>query len=72
MAGISAMAARRFLPANAVASLVWALTIGLGSYYAGRSIADAITDVGTAGLVGAVVLLGGSVAVRRRRRRRTG
>jgi membrane protein DedA with SNARE-associated domain len=68
MAGISAMAARRFLPANAVASLVWALTIGLGSYYAGRSIADAITDVGTAGLVGAAVLLGGSLVVRRRGR----
>ena len=32
MAGISGMPARRFLPANGVAALIWALLVGLGAY----------------------------------------
>jgi membrane-associated protein len=51
MAGVSGMRARRFLPANALASLAWALTIGGGAYLAGPSVADIISDLGTAGLV---------------------
>lgn len=72
MAGVSGMGVRRFLSANAVASLVWSLTIGLGSYVAGPSIADALGDVGTVGLVvlAALVVLSAFVRGRRRRRRR--
>jgi membrane-associated protein len=69
MAGVSAMRARRFLPANAIAALVWALTIGVGAYVAGPSIADAFSDIGLVGLViaaAAVLLL---IPLRNRRRR---
>jgi membrane protein DedA with SNARE-associated domain len=55
MAGVSGMPARRFVPANAVASLIWTLTIGLGSYLAGPAVADAIGDIGIAGLVALIV-----------------
>jgi membrane-associated protein len=68
MAGVSGMRARRFLPANAVASLVWALTIGLGAYVAGPSITDAIGDIGTVGLIALVAFVVLSAFLRRRRR----
>jgi membrane protein DedA with SNARE-associated domain len=72
MAGVSGMGGRRFLAANAVASLIWALAIGLGAYVAGPSIADALGDVGTVGLVvlATVVVLSAVVRGRRRKRRR--
>jgi membrane protein DedA with SNARE-associated domain len=69
MAGVSGMPARRFLPANAFASLIWALTIGLGSYVAGPSIADAVGDIGIAGLIG-LIASGAVAAVVARRRTR--
>jgi membrane protein DedA with SNARE-associated domain len=65
MAGISGMPARRFLPANAVAGLAWALAIGLGAYVAGPSIAEAVADVGVVGLAALVVLIALSAAARR-------
>jgi membrane protein DedA with SNARE-associated domain len=65
MAGIAGMPARRFLPANAVAALVWALGFGLGAYVAGPSIADALSDVGVIGLAALVVLVALSAAARR-------
>jgi membrane protein DedA with SNARE-associated domain len=65
MAGISGMPAPRFLPANAVASLAWALAIGLGAYVAGPSIAEAVADLGVAGLAALVMLLALSTAGRR-------
>jgi membrane-associated protein len=71
MAGVAGMRARRFLPANAVASLVWALAFGLGAYLAGPSVTDVADDVGTFGIV---ALLAAAVLValigRRRARRR--
>jgi membrane protein DedA with SNARE-associated domain len=70
MAGVSGMDARRFLLANAAASLVWALTIGLGSYVVGPSIADAIGDVGTIGLIALATAVVLSAAIGRRRRQR--
>ncbi|MEA2218809.1 MAG: hypothetical protein QOJ35_1435 [Solirubrobacteraceae bacterium] len=70
MAGVSGMRARRFVPANAVASLIWALTIGLGSYLAGPSIADAVGDIGIAGLIALIAFAVISAVVTRRRQRR--
>jgi membrane protein DedA with SNARE-associated domain len=69
MAGVSGMRARHFLPANAVASLIWTLTIGLGSYIAGPSIAEAMGDVGLAGLIALIALGAASAVVARRRQR---
>jgi undecaprenyl-diphosphatase len=71
MAGVSGMHARRFLPANAVAALLWALSFGVGAYVAGPPIADAISDIGLIGLAvaAAVVLVSALVRWRRHRRR---
>jgi membrane protein DedA with SNARE-associated domain len=65
MAGIAGMPARRFLPANAVAGLAWALAIGLAAYVAGPSIAEAASDLGVVGLAALVVLIALSTAGRR-------
>jgi membrane protein DedA with SNARE-associated domain len=65
MAGVAGMPARRFLPANAVAALVWALGFGLGAYVAGPSIADAVSDLGVIGLAALVVLVALSATARR-------
>src|SRR3954471_5836247 len=51
MAGISGMSLRKFLPANAISALAWALLIGLGAYFAGPAVADWLGDIGTLGLV---------------------
>jgi membrane protein DedA with SNARE-associated domain len=70
MAGVAGMPARRFLPANAVSGLVWALAFGLGAYLAGPSVADVADDIGTIGLVAlaVVAVLAGLVGWRRARR----
>lgn len=65
MAGVSRMHARRFLPANALAALVWALLIGLGAYLAGPSVAEVLSDLGTVGLVAVIVLALIALVVRR-------
>jgi membrane protein DedA with SNARE-associated domain len=71
MAGVSAMPARRFLPANAIASLAWALAIGMGTFVAGPPIAEAFGDVGLIGLaVAAVVVVASALLAGRRRRLR--
>jgi membrane protein DedA with SNARE-associated domain len=70
MAGVSGMHARRFLPANAVAALAWALSLGLGAYLAGPPLADAVGDIGLGGLAVAVAALLVAAVLRRRRRRR--
>jgi membrane protein DedA with SNARE-associated domain len=70
MAGISAMPARRFVPANFLASLIWAAGIGLGSYVAGRSIADALGDIGVIGLVALIGVVAVPALIGQRRRRR--
>lgn len=71
MAGVSGMRAGRFLPANAAASLVWASTLGVGSYVAGPSIAEAIGDIGIVGLgaLAAVIVVSALIGRRERRRR---
>jgi membrane protein DedA with SNARE-associated domain len=70
MAGVSAMPATRFLPANAVAALIWSLTIGLGTYIAGPSVADAVSEIGTVGLVALALSAVLAALVRREHRRR--
>jgi membrane protein DedA with SNARE-associated domain len=70
MAGVSGMSLPRFVLADAVASLLWATTIGLGAYLAGPSIAEAVGDLGTIALVVLISLLGAGALIRRRRLRR--
>lgn len=67
MAGISGMRARRFLPANALAGLLWAAGFGLGAYVAGPSIADVLADLGTYGLVALLAIVALAAVLRRRR-----
>jgi membrane protein DedA with SNARE-associated domain len=72
IAGIHGMSAARFLPANALAALTWALAFGLGAYVIGPSILDLVTDLGfvSALVVGALIVAAvvGALRVRRRRR----
>lgn len=58
-AGVNAMRAARFLPANAFCALVWALLLGLGSYAVGPSIQDLAADVG---LIGSALLVAFALA----------
>jgi membrane protein DedA with SNARE-associated domain len=71
IAGIHDMRWSRFLPANAISALMWALSVGLGAYLLGPSITDIAADAGLAGglLVGALFVL--AVVVVRRRRSHT-
>lgn len=57
MAGVNRMRPAVYLPANLVAGLAWTLLVGLGGYFAGRPVLDAVDDLGTAGLL----VLGGLV-----------
>lgn len=61
----------RFLPANALAALVWACSVGLGAYLLGPSITDVVADAGLAGglLIVALVALAAAVVLWRRLRR---
>jgi len=68
IAGIHDMRWSRFLPANAVSALAWALSVGLGAYLVGPSITDIVADAGLAGglLVGALFVLAVVLVARRR------
>jgi membrane protein DedA with SNARE-associated domain len=76
VAGIHGMRARRFLPANVLASFVWAAGIGTAAYYAGPPVVGVVDDLGlvTGLLLGALVVaaVAGGVAARLRRRGRSG
>jgi membrane protein DedA with SNARE-associated domain len=69
LAGVNAMRAARFLPANAVAALVWAALIGLGSYLVGPSVTDIVGDIGLVGVALVVVLAAVAGGARARSRR---
>jgi membrane protein DedA with SNARE-associated domain len=71
VAGIHAMRTSRFLPANAVSALAWALSIGLGAYFVGPSITDIVADAGTAGgvVIGVLFALAVVLVLRRRSRK---
>ena len=65
--------AGRFIPANAVWALAWALGLGLGAYAIGPSIGDLWDDFGLIGALVVVVGVGGALLATRlglRRRRR--
>jgi membrane protein DedA with SNARE-associated domain len=65
------MRTSRFLPANAISALAWALSIGLGAYFVGPSITDIVADAGTAGgiVIGVLFALAVVLVIRRRSRR---
>jgi membrane protein DedA with SNARE-associated domain len=69
VAGIHRVKPARYLPANALAALVWTLGIGLGTFFAGPSVAEGIGDIGTYGLLAvvAVALVAGAIALTRHR-----
>jgi membrane protein DedA with SNARE-associated domain len=56
MAGITRMSWWRFLFWNAAGGIVWAVGVGLVSFYAGRAVADTIARYGVYGGVGIGVL----------------
>ena len=72
VAGIHDMRASRFLPANALSALLWALAVGGGAYLIGPSIADVAADVGIAGTIVVIGLFAATlvVALKRLRGRR--
>jgi membrane protein DedA with SNARE-associated domain len=71
VAGIHDMRWSRFLPANAISALTWALGVGLGAYLVGPSITDIAADAGLAGgvLLGVLFVLAVVLVVRRRSHR---
>lgn len=75
VAGIHNVRATIYLPWNALGAAFWACGIGVGAYFAGPPVIDAVDDVGLIGPIAFVALLLGAVALelyRRRRRRGIG
>lgn len=74
VAGIHRSRARVYLVVNALsAALLWTLPIGLGAYYAGPPILEAVKDfgiIGTAVVVAAVIVAAAIEVLRRARRGR--
>jgi membrane protein DedA with SNARE-associated domain len=60
VAGIHGMRAARYLPANALAALAWAVMYGAGAYLIGPDVTELASDVG---LLGGVVVAGLILAV---------
>jgi membrane protein DedA with SNARE-associated domain len=74
MAGITRMSWWRFLFWNALGGIVWAVAVGLVSFYAGKAAADAIARYGVYGGIAigvAIVLFIGALHVVRRRTEQT-
>ena len=72
IAGIHHAGTGTYMITNAVSAAVWAAGIGIGAYFAGPVVIDAVSDLGTVATVGLVALVVGSVGfeiVRRRRAR---
>lgn len=69
LAGITHMPWWRFFLYNAAGGILWATSIGLLAYYAGKAAADAISSYGLYA-VAAIAVLGIAVLVGRRRLRR--
>src|SRR3954462_4807840 len=61
MAGITRMQWWRFLLWNALGGIVWAIGVGLLSYYAGKAVADAVARYGAYG--GAAIVVIAALAV---------
>jgi membrane protein DedA with SNARE-associated domain len=71
VAGIHDMRWSRFLPANGISALTWALGVGLGAYVVGPSVTDVVADAGLAGgiLLGVLFVLAVVLVLRRRHHR---
>jgi membrane protein DedA with SNARE-associated domain len=69
MAGANRMPFRRFFLYNALGGVTWAAAVGLIAYGLGEAGAHVLTRVGTAGAVGAAILVVGAVIWLRRRER---
>jgi membrane-associated protein len=70
VAGATRLSAARFIPANALAAVVWVALVGVGAYAVGPSIADIVGDVGVVGLLvlgGLVLAVAAHLLLRRRR-----
>ncbi len=57
LAGVNRLDARRFFAFNALGGVIWAASMGIGSYYCGRSIEHIVGPVGLTLL--ALVVFGG-------------
>jgi membrane protein DedA with SNARE-associated domain len=73
LAGIHGVGPATFLGTTFASAALWASGIGVGAYFAGPPIVDAVNDEGTVAFVALIVLVAGSVTAEtlRRRRRRT-
>ncbi len=75
VAGIHHVRSLVYQPWNAVSAAMWAVGVGLGAYYAGPPVVDAVADLGyvTVAVIAAIVLgaIGGEFLRRRRIQRRT-
>lgn len=71
IAGVHHMRWSRFLPANALSALAWALSIGLSAYFVGPSVTDIVADAGLAAgsLAGALLIVAVVLVLRRRSHR---
>lgn len=65
-AGVSEIPARPFVAGTALSGLLWALTIGLGTFYVGPSLVSLYDDVGGWLLIGAGGLAVGMALLRSR------
>ncbi len=73
IAGIHHMRPSRYVPANAMSALIWAVSIGAGAYLVGPSITDIVADTGLAGsiVIGALFVLALVLVTRRSSMRRS-
>ena len=72
VAGIHRVGTWTYLIVNEVTSLMWAVGIGLGAYYAGPPVLDVVDDLGWVSVVGIGLLVLAAVAIEVTRRRRRG
>jgi membrane protein DedA with SNARE-associated domain len=73
MAGIAEVRWPRFILANGLSALLWAIGFGVGAYFGGPPVVELIGDLGLAGSLIVLGILGGGIVaaeLRRRRRRR--
>jgi len=74
VAGIHNVRAAIYLPWNAVGAALWTCGIGIGAYFVGPPVIDAVDDLGLIGPIAivALVLVGIGLELERRRRLRRG
>jgi membrane protein DedA with SNARE-associated domain len=57
VAGIHGVRSRLYQPVNVISAAVWAAGIGVGAYFAGPPIVEAVSDLGTASLYALIALI---------------